>query len=153
MKRRNERLYTIWRAMRERCRREANIGYSKYGGRGITVCDEWQDYEAFKRWAYENGYQDVLSIDRIDVDGNYCPENCRWATMKEQANNKRNNHVVTYKGETHTVAEWAEITGISYRTIISRLNRDKLPPEKVFEKRMLRRDTHTGKFISVKENT
>ena len=151
MRRRHERLYRIWRAMRERCSRKGNVRYADYGGRGITVCAEWQDYETFKCWAYQSGYQGHLTIDRIDVNGNYCPENCRWATMKEQCNNKRNNRIIEYAGEAHTAAEWARITGIPYRTIQSRLNRDKLPPEMVLIKKYLTRDEETGRFVSLEE--
>lgn len=117
------RLYGIWLNMRTRCKNQNSESYNLYGGRGITVCAEWDNYLAFKKWAMENGYEDGLSIDRIDVNGNYEPNNCRWATQKEQCRNKRDNHFLTFNGETKTIAEWAEITGFNYHTIKQRINR------------------------------
>lgn len=117
------RLYTVWSGMMDRCYRPKNQKYDLYGGRGITVCTEWHDYETFRAWALLNGYRDDLTIDRKDNDGNYCPENCRWATDVEQSNNRRNNHLVTYDGETHTMAEWARIKGMSWATLQHRIYR------------------------------
>jgi hypothetical protein len=107
------RLYGIWINMKQRCKAD---GHKDYGGRGIRVCDAWYDYTAFKRWALENGYNDTLSIDRIDVNGNYEPENCRWANNEIQSNNTRRNVFITCFGETKTVSQWAKYLGISLST-------------------------------------
>ena len=113
----------VWTAMKERCLNPNSKDYKYYGARGITVCDDWENsFESFMDWAYSNGYQEGLSIDRINVDGDYCPDNCRWADAKMQANNTTRNRKITYNGETHTVSEWSEITGIKYRTILQRAN-------------------------------
>jgi len=104
--------------MNKRCRDKKN---KYYGGRGITVCDEWQAFVNFREWALNNGYADDLTIDRIDPNGNYCPENCRWATIFEQNNNTRAVLHLTLNEETHTTAEWAKIANIPRHIIIQRL--------------------------------
>ena len=116
------RLYGIYTGIKTRCLNANEPAYKDYGGRGIKMCDEWlNDFMAFYDWAMANGYNDNLSIDRIDVNGNYEPSNCQWATRKEQNNNKRNNHLITYKGKTQTIAQWANEKGLSYKVLYTRL--------------------------------
>lgn len=116
------RLYRIWTGARNRCNNPNNHGFSEYGDRGISMCSEWDDYQKFKEWALNNGYEDWLSLDRRDNDGPYSPENCRWATQSQQMRNTRVNHLLTHDGETHTLVEWSEITGIPYHTLKQRIN-------------------------------
>lgn len=118
------RLHNIWVGMKTRCYIKNHHSYKYYGARGIVVCDEWKnDYMAFATWARSNGYKDNLSLDRIDVNGNYTPENCRWVDNKTQANNKRNNAYITVNGETHTRTEWAKKMGINAGAILARQKR------------------------------
>lgn len=122
------RLYKVWRTMKERCFCKTYRDYKHYGGRGITVCDSWKnDFKSFYDWAIANGYDEnakrgQYTIDRIDVNGNYEPSNCRLVSMKEQANNIRTNHRITYKGKTQTLSQWADEVGISSHTLSNRLN-------------------------------
>lgn len=124
----NTRIYKIYKGIIQRCYSISNPAYKNYGGRGIIICDEWLDKENgfmnFYNWAIKNGYQESLSIDRIDVNGNYEPSNCKWATFREQCNNRRTNHYITYKDEKHTIAEWSNILGISYSMLKHRLERN-----------------------------
>jgi hypothetical protein len=99
--------------------------YAHYGARGIRVCPEWDDYTVFKEWAINNGYSDNLTIDRIDVNGNYEPNNCRWITRKEQANNTTHSRYITFRGEKRTMSQIADILGVSYKTIQHRVYRNR----------------------------
>lgn len=120
----NKRLYNVYSMMKKRCYNEKDERYARYGGRGISICDEWlNSYDAFAEWALANGYDKGLTIDRVDNDGDYCPENCRWATAVQQQNNKSNNHRIEYGGRTMTAAEWGRVTGINPITIIKRVRR------------------------------
>ena len=124
--RNRDRLYKIWIGIKTRCYNPNNKTYKRYGARGITMCDKWHDYEKFKEWAYNNGYNDNASrydctIDRLDVNGNYSPDNCAWHTVKEQCNNTRKNVRISFNGETHTIAQWSDITGIRYDTLRNRI--------------------------------
>lgn len=115
-------LHNIWKAMRKRCMNTHNSDFKYYGGRAISVCKEWNsNYDAFRNWALDHGYRDGLTIDRIDVNGDYSPENCRFCSMKEQANNRTNNVIVKFNGVSHTIKEWSEITGIPYQRLYMRL--------------------------------
>lgn len=137
----SSRLYRIWQGMINRCTRQKFRQWKDYGGRGITVCDEWiNDYSVFKEWAIQNGYSDDLTIDRINNDGNYEPTNCRWVSMKHQMNNKSNNHLINYNGCTKTLTEWAEELGIPRHTLSERINKRHLPIEKAFEQKVRRNE-------------
>ena len=126
-----ERLYRVWSAMKRRCDCESDSRYDSYGGRGIKVCETWEnEYEAFRDWALANGYDrdapyGVYTLDRIDVDGDYCPENCRWVDLKTQSSNKRSSHLVTYNGKTQTASQWADEYGMKRATLLFRLNSGK----------------------------
>ena len=108
-------IYARWKHIKARCYNSNGKQYKDYGGRGIRVCDEWlENFEPFYEWAINNGYREDLTIDRIDVNGDYEPSNCRWVTAKAQQNNKRSNHFITYNNETHTLTEWAEKYNINF---------------------------------------
>jgi len=110
--------------MKNRCYNPNNKSYADYGGRGIVVCNEWRNsFEMFHDWALANGYSDKLSIDRVDVNGNYEPSNCRWATQTIQSNNVRRNRMLALGEEQHTLSEWSRMTGLQVTTIICRLKR------------------------------
>lgn len=122
----NTRIYKIHKDINRRCFDKKNKSYSDYGGRGISVCKEWKGVSNvvnFYQWAITHGYSDDLTIDRIDLNGDYSPDNCRWVNGFQQANNKRNNVNITINGVTKTKAEWSRIYGINYHTICSRLNK------------------------------
>lgn len=118
-----ERLYQTWKNMHRRCTNPNATRYEQYGGKGISVCPEWSDYAAFRAWALSSGYNDTLSIDRIDGDGNYEPYNCRWADDKMQANNISRNRTFTVDGNPITMSELAERLGLSYSALQHRLDR------------------------------
>lgn len=118
------RIYSIYKGMKDRCRYKTNDNYDRYGGKGVKVCPEWfDDFINFYNWAMANGYNDELTLDRIDSNGNYEPDNCRWVTYKQQANNTRRNNYITFNGETHTLTEWAEKLGIKRSTLSTRIHR------------------------------
>lgn len=114
------RLWNIWQGMRRRCLK-GNKHEKSYFQKGITVCEEWEKFENFSNWAKSNGYKDDLTIDRIDNNKGYCPENCRWADYKTQERNKSNNRIITINGVSRVLAEWGEIYGIKPATISYRI--------------------------------
>lgn len=116
-----ERLFGVWCSLKTRVLNPNATNYQYYGGRGIKICDEWMDYAKFRAWAMDNGYDPdapygQCTLDRIDTDGDYCPENCRWVSMDVQANNMRSNHRIEYHGEVHNMKEWSKILNINYST-------------------------------------
>lgn len=118
------RIYKIWETMKNRCYCTGQTSYKHYGGRGITVCDKWRhNFQEFYNWAMSNGYSEELTLDRINNDGNYEPDNCRWVTMKEQCRNKSSNRLLSYKGKTQCLSDWAAEIGIDRRTIAKRIDK------------------------------
>lgn len=132
------RLYNVWNSMRQRCNNPHCRSYKNYGGRGIGICREWDDFLVFKEWALNNGYDEdakrgECTLDRIDVDKGYAPENCRWVSMRAQGNNKRDSIWITYNGENRPLTEWADIVGLDYTTLWKRY-KNGLNPEQILYK-------------------
>ena len=150
--RKSNRLNRIYTNMKSRCYNPHRKDYYRYGGKGITICDEWLSQErvlgmwgrmskgflSFKTWALENGYAENLTIDRIDSTKGYSPESCRWVDWKAQENNTSRNHKVTYKGRTQTIAQWCDELNLNYRTVIGRINKYGYSVEKAFEEKVIR---------------
>ena len=131
------RFYRIWTGMKTRCLNKNHVWYKHYGGRGIVICDEWTEFKNFSKDMYNTYCQHSIifgemdtSIDRIDPNKGYNKENCKWATKKEQSNNARNNVKIEYDGETKTLYEWAEKTGINYQRLWQRIFKEGMPLEK-----------------------
>lgn len=142
-KRHGTRLYEVWKGMRARCNNPNHDAYKYYGGRGIRVCPEWDSYITFKEWAYAHGYDKgapkwQCTLERINPNKNYEPDNCKWVTMSEQNNNKRNSFKIEYEGETHTLSEWGRIKGIPSGTIRNRYLSGH-PLDEVFSKEKVHR--------------
>lgn len=129
-----DRLYKIWGNMKQRISNPNLDDFKYYGGKGIGLCEEWEEYNGFRKWALENGYSKELTIDRKDNNKGYFPDNCRWVDMKTQCNNRESNYNITFNGETKTLNEWAEYLGISRTTLSSRLHRSGWNIEKAFKK-------------------
>ena len=117
----SSRLHYIWSSMLQRCNNPHVEKYPRYGGRGISVCPQWKDFSIFREWAISSGYTDALSLDRINVNGNYAPDNCRWVTLADQHRNKSSNRMLSLNGQTKCLVEWAELLKISRQTLQSRL--------------------------------
>ena len=165
------RLNRIYASIKQRCYNQECPSYKDYGGRGITVCEEWRipdktriigtkvhkvtkGFVAFKEWAVNNGYADNLTIDRIDVNGDYSPENCRWVSAKEQQNNTRKNLLVTYRGETKTLSQWCDELGLNYFRTRNRIFLQKWSVERALEVKenaSLNLITYKGKTQSIAE--
>lgn len=135
------RIYHIWDRMHSRCENSSNSSYANYGGRGIKVCPEWSDVNGFIKWAYFHGYQSNLTIDRIDVNGNYEPANCRWATWDEQAKNKQNTILIKYLGQTKPLTVWASELGIDKALLRNRYKLGIRPP-RIFQKKLIPTTAH-----------
>ena len=120
----NTKIYNIWSSMKRRCYTKTQTAYKHYGARGIKICDKWLDkdngFMNFYNWAIKNGYHEGLSIDRINVDGNYEPKNCRWVTQKVQSNNTRRNVYIVYNEEKHTLKEWSDLLNLNYKAVFNR---------------------------------
>lgn len=152
------RLYTCWQNMITRCTNNKDRYFKDYGGRGIKVCNEWQDFDNFAEWAMTNGYNNSLTIDRIDVNGNYEPINCKWATAKEQANNTRKTKYFEHNGEQKTLSQLADEYSINYKLLYERvviehwdleraLTTPKMTPQQSVACSNVKRDKTTGRFI------
>ena len=134
----NTHIYQVWQGMKKRCNNEQDKRYKDYGGRNIKLCDEWNnDFSAFYNWAINNGYSENLSIERINVDKGYCPENCRWIPLKEQAKNKRNTIIIEHNGEKKPLVDWCSELNIPYKQAVQRYrnlkrNNKDLDFEKIF---------------------
>lgn len=125
-----DKLYNVWRGVKKRCNTPTYYAYPQYGGRGIKICKDWENnFDAFYQWALSNGYEVGLTIDRIDNDGNYEPSNCRWATWKEQGNNRRTNVYITFNGKTQSMSQWADELGITREALHRRLHVYNMPLE------------------------
>lgn len=129
-----KRIYNTWMGMKMRCTNKNSDSYKRYGALGIKVCDEWMNsFDVFYEWAMNNGYDDNLTIERMDYLGNYTPENCTWIPHNEQAINRRSTVWIEWNGEKHYLKKWSELLGINYGTLSSRYNRSGMRPPELFE--------------------
>lgn len=120
----NSRLYREWASIKIRCNNPSHLSYKNYGGRGIKMCEEWcLSFESFMRWALDNGYSDDLTIERKDVNGDYCPDNCTWIPADEQQGNRRSCYTITYNGKTQNLVKWCNELNLSYKLIHNRMHK------------------------------
>lgn len=151
---RHTRIYSIYHDMKRRCYNPNRKNYKNYGAKGISVCNEWRDdFVSFYEWAIKNGYTDKLTIDRIDNNGNYCPENCRWVDRKIQNNNKSNNHLVTYNGKTQTLKKWSEELGLDYSALLARINKYKWGIKRTLETDVIKSTKSYRHFVTFNGKT
>ena len=141
----NTRLYVAWSHMRQRCNNPSNKEYRNYGARGISICEEWDEFINFYNWAMANGYEKTLTIDRIDNDGNYEPNNCRWVTMAVQESNKRTNHYIEFNGEKMTMSQCAKMNGVSINAFRYHVCNLGYSPEEAVESILYKRE-HPEEF-------
>lgn len=132
-------LYKVWEGIIARCENPNAPGYHNYGGRGIVICKDWHDAEKFIGWAVLNGWRKGLTINRIDNNGNYEPDNCEFTTMEVQARNKRTNHLITFNGKTQCLTDWAIELNMSYLTLSKRINTMGWPIERALTEPVKRR--------------
>lgn len=146
-----DRLQRIYHNMKTRCYNPNYDKYQYYGGKGVTICDEWKtSYEAFEAWALSHGYTDKMTLERKDVNGNYYPENCCWVSWKDQANNRTSNHYITYKGKTKTLMQWCDYYGLDYARVSQRIYNG-WPVKKAFFEPI--HETHNERLITYKGQT
>lgn len=126
-------IYHVWATMKNRCKNSNDKNFHHYGGRGITYCDEWEKFELFYEWAVDNGYKEGLTLERVDVNGDYEPINCIWITHAEQQNNKRDNVLITYRNKTQNIAQWARELGITFNLLYGRLQKYNMDLNKVIK--------------------
>lgn len=114
-------LYSVWGHMKQRCYNPNNPAYRIYGAENKIICEDWQTFEGFEKWAIEHGYKENLQIERIDNTKGYFPENCKWATRKEQSNNRRTSRMITYRGRTQTLQMWVDELHLNYAMVYNRI--------------------------------
>ena len=144
----NTKIYRVWNGIKQRCNNPNDGFYYCYGLKGIKICEEWSgNFSCFYDWSIKNGYKEGLTIDRIKNNGNYEPNNCRWATNKEQGNNKRTNKMIEYRGEIKTLSEWCDKLGLEYFRTKARFNTCHMTSEQAFNlpKQILRRKVNKTK--------